>query len=40
MDFNLFANEASYFDRIDMTKNWLEFDRKISQRRTLLLEYD
>ena len=21
--------EASYFDRINMTKNWLEYDRKI-----------
>ena len=23
-----------------MTKNWLEYDQKISQRRTLLIEYD
>ena len=22
-------NEASYFDRINMTKNWLEYDQKI-----------
>ena len=33
-------NEASYFDQIKMTKNWLEHDRKISQRRTLLFEND
>ena len=38
---NIFTfKEASYFDRIDMTENWLEFDRKISQRWTLLFEYD
>ena len=33
-------DEASYFDRINMTENWLEYDRKISQRPTLLFEYD
>ena len=32
--------EASYFDQINMAENWLEYDRKISQRRTLLFEYD
>ena len=32
--------EGSYFDRINMTKNWLEYDQKISQRQTLLFEYD
>ena len=23
-----FKNQTSYFDRINMTKNWLEYDRK------------
>ena len=27
--YNNNLNEASYFDRITMTKNWLEYDRKI-----------
>ena len=34
---NIIEIEASYFDRINLTKNWLEYDWKISQRRTLSL---
>ena len=32
--------EASYFDRINKTKNWLEFDQKNSHQQTLTLEHD
>ena len=32
IDMKLNNVEASYFDGIDMTEYWLEFDRKISQR--------
>ena len=37
---NLVLHEASYFDRINMTKNGLEYDQKNSQRRTWMLELD
>ena len=30
--------EASYFDQINMAKNWLEYDRKISQDEPALQE--
>ena len=36
----MFDFEASSLDRIKMTENWLEFDRKILQRQTLTLELD
>ena len=28
---NFLFFKASYFDRINMTKNWLEYDRKIPE---------
>ena len=41
MLFLLFASkEASYFDQIIMTKHWLEYDRKISQRQNIFFELD
>ena len=32
--------EACYFDRINMTENWLKYDQTISKWRTLLFEND
>ena len=40
LQYMILTEEASYFDRINMTKNWLKYDRKTSQRRTLFFEYD
>ena len=35
-----FSKRGYYFDRIKMTKNWLKYDFKIWQWKTLLIEYD
>ena len=40
LDYFIVKLEASYFDRINMTKNGLEYDQKNSHRRTWMLELD
>ena len=36
----LVLDEASYFDRINMTEKRLEFDHKKSHRQTVTLQHD
>ena len=35
--YTVHSHEASYFDRIKITENWLEYDRKKIQQQTLTM---